>query len=317
MGSNHIQIPAWGNHIETLARRAKRRLAGGQRSAAPGTSLIRNCRPEGAARDAGAIASVGLSRPPLSGRQLIESSFRGLRFAGPRLNPDGPFGPKDRLMCPRLLNTQDIVGRGGSATLSMACRSAMSNVGSSRTQRRTASRLFGVVAIVLTMTIAPAIAQESATQLTTTSTQAATAAPQPAGDAEARRVTSAAETRPVASHGGGAAMDWAQSAGALLVVVALILALRIMLKRITPKVQAASRGGPVEIVARTGVSPRQQLLLVRLGKRMLLLGATPNSMDTLAEIADADEAMALFEAAGRNSDAFRKLLAAKPAEARR
>ncbi len=164
-------------------------------------------------------------------------------------------------------------------------------------------------AIVMGLLLAApdARAQESTTQLAATTQNAATQAAT-APSVESKRLPGSAENRPVSRGDGSAAGDWLQTAGALALVIALILALRLVLRKVAVKnAPAAGRGGAVEIIARTGISPRQHLLLVRLGTRLVLVGATPGSLNTLAEVADTEEAASLIEAAGRNADAFRKL----------
>jgi flagellar biogenesis protein FliO len=56
----------------------------------------------------------------------------------------------------------------------------------------------------------------------------------------------------------------------------------------------------MEVLARASVAPRQQLLLVRLGKRLVLIGAGGGTMCTLAEVSDqaeVDELMRSVKAA--------------------
>ncbi len=79
---------------------------------------------------------------------------------------------------------------------------------------------------------------------------------------------------------------WWQTLGALLLVIALIFAMRWALRR-TGNLRAAVGGGKqiIEILSRTPISARQSLLLVRVGPRVLVVGAG-ESLTTLAEIND-------------------------------
>jgi flagellar protein FliO/FliZ len=90
--------------------------------------------------------------------------------------------------------------------------------------------------------------------------------------------------------------QWGRTLGALALVVVLIFAARIMLKRLGP-IYGGQRRGMLDVLARATVSPRHQLLLVRLGRRVVLVGQSPASLTTLSEVTDADEVASLIEAA--------------------
>jgi flagellar protein FliO/FliZ len=90
--------------------------------------------------------------------------------------------------------------------------------------------------------------------------------------------------------------QWFRTLAALALVVVLIVAARFMLKRFGP-VTGQQRRDMLDVLARTAVSPRHQLLLVRLGRRVVLVGQAPTSLTTLSEITDADEVASIIEAA--------------------
>ena len=92
---------------------------------------------------------------------------------------------------------------------------------------------------------------------------------------------------------------WGRTLAALAVVVVLILAARIMLKRFGP-VSGPRRREVLDVLARATVSSRHQLLLVRVGRRVVLVGQSPSSLAALSEVTDAEEAAALIEAASRS-----------------
>ncbi|MDP6544095.1 MAG: flagellar biosynthetic protein FliO [Phycisphaerae bacterium] len=92
--------------------------------------------------------------------------------------------------------------------------------------------------------------------------------------------------------------QWGRTLGALAVVVLLIFVARIMLKRFGP-VSGPQRREVLDVLARASVSPRHQLLLVRVGRRVVLVGQGPSSLTTLSEVTDADEVAALIEAVSR------------------
>ncbi len=103
-----------------------------------------------------------------------------------------------------------------------------------------------------------------------------------------------AEDAPVRRNGDGPGAWW-QTIGALALVAGLILALRWVLKR-TGAVRSLPRsaGGPVELVSRTPVGAKQQLTLVRLGRRLVLLGWAGESVAPLAEVTDPGEVQRLL-----------------------
>ncbi len=83
-------------------------------------------------------------------------------------------------------------------------------------------------------------------------------------------------------------------ATALAVVVILILLLRWIAKRFfgVAGVQRSSRA--VQVLSRSPLSPRQQLVLLRVGRRLLVVADGGGQMNTLSEITDADEVAALL-----------------------
>lgn len=111
------------------------------------------------------------------------------------------------------------------------------------------------------------------------------------------------------SKGSGGA--WLQTMLALGVVVVLVLAARALLKR-RP---GAALGGlrpqsrPMEVLARTSLTMRQELVLVRLGRRLVMVGVGPAGSQRLAEVTDPDEVAQL--AANATSGGWGELLGLK------
>ncbi len=81
---------------------------------------------------------------------------------------------------------------------------------------------------------------------------------------------------------------------ALSLVIGLIFALRWAGRRffITPAGGNASRA--VQVLSRSSLSPKQQVVLVRVGRRVLVVGDNGQQLSSLAEIADPDEVAALI-----------------------
>lgn len=85
----------------------------------------------------------------------------------------------------------------------------------------------------------------------------------------------------------GGREGWLKLAAALVLVVGVLLGLQWYLKRF--RGGAVSRGnGEMEIVARRGLSPKHQLLLVRVEGRRLLIGMGPEGLSTLADFTPDD-----------------------------
>jgi flagellar biosynthetic protein FliO len=114
------------------------------------------------------------------------------------------------------------------------------------------------------------------------------------------------ESRPVGGAGGGspaggnALWDWVRTILALALVVALIFAARWALRRWGGAAKSPRRSDVVEVLARESLSGRQQLYLVRLGERLLLLGGGGDRLATLAEVTDREEIDALLASLGRS-----------------
>lgn len=97
------------------------------------------------------------------------------------------------------------------------------------------------------------------------------------------------------------ALGWVVAA--LVVAGAAYAAYRTFGKR-----RASIRGGRlVEVVARTALTPRHQLVVVRVSERVLVLGVSPDRIATLAELTDPRDAMR----AGRGAAFSERLLHAE------
>jgi len=81
---------------------------------------------------------------------------------------------------------------------------------------------------------------------------------------------------------------------ALALVIGLIFAVRFLLKRYGPA-SPGGRSGAVELLINRPVGPKNRLLLVRFGRRLLLLGSGPSGLSTLCEASDPQETAAILE----------------------
>src|SRR5688500_14932836 len=80
---------------------------------------------------------------------------------------------------------------------------------------------------------------------------------------------------------------------ALVAVLALILLLRWALRRFVPAALARNSRG-IRVVGRTYLGPKQQILVLQVGRRLLVVGDSGQQLNTLCEITDQDEAAALL-----------------------
>jgi flagellar biogenesis protein FliO len=106
------------------------------------------------------------------------------------------------------------------------------------------------------------------------------------GGVENRPVGGRSSPRPPAGAGG--LWGWVRAIAALIVVAALVLVLRRALRRIALR-RGAAPSGSLRLVAQVNVSAKERLLLVRLGRRLLLIGSAPGGLAALSEITDPAE----------------------------
>ena len=110
---------------------------------------------------------------------------------------------------------------------------------------------------------------------------------------------SGSETKPAALRATGSAgaaatgtADLVRVVVALAVVIGVILVLRAVVARFTamPGVGRPGRGGKmVTVLSRSMISPRQQILVLQVGRRLLVVGDSGGAMSQLCELSDPDE----------------------------
>jgi flagellar biogenesis protein FliO len=114
-----------------------------------------------------------------------------------------------------------------------------------------------------------------------------------------RRAAAPTSARPTTQQTGvkststGKGFDSGRVTTALAVVVILILLLRWGAKRFFGVAAVGRSSRAVQVMARTPVSPRQQLMVLRVGRRLLVVADGGSQMNTLSEITDPDEVAAL------------------------
>jgi flagellar biogenesis protein FliO len=88
-------------------------------------------------------------------------------------------------------------------------------------------------------------------------------------------------------------MDYPRVLGALAIVIGLIFVLRWIGRSIFPAVSGKGASRAIEVLSRSPLSPKQQVVLLRVGRRLVVVGDTGGQMNALCEISDPDEVAAL------------------------
>lgn len=118
--------------------------------------------------------------------------------------------------------------------------------------------------------------------------------------------------KPQGSSGGMG--SWGlQTAMALAVVIALIFALRVWLRKMAGAPATPTARGLVEVLGRSTVGPKTQVLFLRVNERVIVAGQTPAGINTLTCIDDPNEVATLLAQAEADrpqsiSQGFGKLL---------
>jgi len=81
---------------------------------------------------------------------------------------------------------------------------------------------------------------------------------------------------------------------ALGTVLALIVVMRFLLKRFFPHVTTPKTINAMRVLSRLPINPKQQLLLIQVGKRMVVVGNSGTQLSQIAEISDPDEVAQLL-----------------------
>jgi flagellar biogenesis protein FliO len=84
-------------------------------------------------------------------------------------------------------------------------------------------------------------------------------------------------------------MDFPRVLGALGIVIGLIFVLRWLGRFFFPGVAGRGANRAIEVLSRSPLSPKQQLMLIRVGRRLIVVGDTGSQMSALCEITDPDE----------------------------
>ena len=77
-------------------------------------------------------------------------------------------------------------------------------------------------------------------------------------------------------------------------VLGLIFAMRWAGKKYFPSAGVPRSGGAMKILSRLVISPKQQLLMIQIGRRIVVVGDASGQMSALSEITDPDETASLI-----------------------
>jgi flagellar biogenesis protein FliO len=111
---------------------------------------------------------------------------------------------------------------------------------------------------------------------------------------------------------GGDVGDIGGTVLSLLLVVVLILVVVWVLRRLMPGFKGGPSKGPVRVLGKHFLSPKQQLFLVRIGQRVVVIGAAGANLNQVCQITDKDEIAELTQQCERTrsgsiSNSFRAL----------
>ncbi|HEX8340476.1 MAG TPA: flagellar biosynthetic protein FliO [Tepidisphaeraceae bacterium] len=116
---------------------------------------------------------------------------------------------------------------------------------------------------------------------------------QPDRASAASPVARSSTSRPAPSPA-NAAFDWQRLVIAMSVVLTLIFLLRYVAGRAFPGLVAGKGSRAVRVLSRSALAPKQQLMLVQVGRRVIVIGDSAGELTSLSEITDPDEVASLL-----------------------
>lgn len=101
----------------------------------------------------------------------------------------------------------------------------------------------------------------------------------------------AAFNAPAPAHSIG--FDLGRMAVALSIVLAMILGARWLFTHFFAGARAPATSRAVKVLSRTSLAPRQQILLLQIGRRVVVVGESNGQLSTLSQVEDPDEVASL------------------------
>jgi flagellar biosynthetic protein FliO len=152
--------------------------------------------------------------------------------------------------------------------------------------------LLGLLAVALMARAGDA--QTSRPSKTTAGTSSIAPPAQPAVEKVIRRSNDSAPTTRQSTATKAPTFDTQRVILSLGLVLALILVLRWASQKLFGKQIGGRASRAVQVLSRNPISPKQQLLVVQVGRRLVVVGDSGQQMNTLCEITDPDEMAALI-----------------------
>lgn len=88
--------------------------------------------------------------------------------------------------------------------------------------------------------------------------------------------------------------DWGRLVVAMGIVLGLIVVLKFFVGRMYPSLGANKGGRVVRVLSRSPITPRQNVMLLQVGRRVIVVGDSGGQLATLSEISDPDEVASLL-----------------------
>jgi len=88
-------------------------------------------------------------------------------------------------------------------------------------------------------------------------------------------------------------LDTRRVALSLAAVISLILVLKFLMRKFFPQPGGRGSSAATRVLSRTMIAPKQQVILLQVGKRIIVVGDCGTQMHPLAEISDPDEVATL------------------------
>lgn len=155
-----------------------------------------------------------------------------------------------------------------------------------------------ILAIGILLVAGPAMADEPV-RLVTPPTTAPAAVEDASRDTPipTRRATPATQATSAGGRTSGGPsdpLDFTRMGIALVIVLGAMYVTHLVWKRLGMPGSANRNAGALQVVSRLNLSPKQQLILVRVGRRVVLVGNSGTQMSPLCEIGDPEEAASLL-----------------------
>jgi len=152
--------------------------------------------------------------------------------------------------------------------------------------------LMGLLAVALMARAGDA--QTSRPSKTTADTSSITPHPQPTVEKVIRRSSDSAPTTRQSTVTKAPTFDTQRVILSLGLVLGLILVLRWASQKMFGKQIGGRASRAVQVLSRNPISPKQQLLVVQVGRRLVVVGDSGQQMNALCEITDPEEMAALI-----------------------